>query len=307
MAHYTSMIRKSILLTLVVLAVAFAADNYPKLKYELDATWPQLPAGTHLLSAASVAVDGDDNVYVFHRGTNPIQVFDRRGRFVREFGKDLFTNAHGLTIDHEGNLWTVDNRSNFVAKMDTDGRVKMILGTRGSAGESAVLFDKPTDCFIAPNGDIYVSDGYGNSRIAKFDKDGNFLTAWGKKGVNPGEFNIPHSITLDKDGLVYVADRENYRIQIFNSDGRFLKAWTHVGSPWGLFMTDDGLYMSDGYNDRVLKLDLEGKILGSLGGPGSAPGKFRFPHHLALDSNGAIYVAEILNLRAQRFTPIVEP
>ena len=126
--------------------------------------------------------------------------------------------------------------------------------------------------------------------------------AWGKKGTGPGEFNAPHTIAVDHQGKVYVGDRENHRVQIFDENGRFLKQWTHLGSPWGLYFSEDHhLFMCDGYKNRVLKLDLEGRILGGFGQPGKAPGQFSFSHHLALGKEGELYVAEVLNWRVQKF------
>ena len=243
-------------------------------------------------------------MYVLHRGDHPIIEFDGTGRFVRSLGDGLFIRAHGIEVDREGNIWTVDNDTHMVLKMDPTGRVRMVLGRRGQSGEGEDSFNEPTDVAIAPNGDFYVSDGYGNSRVVKFSKDGTFITAWGKKGDGPGEFDLPHSVALDRQGRVYVGDRENYRIQVFDADGEFLHQWKHVGSPWGLDITaDQTIFMADGRNNRVLKLDLDGKILGVLGGFGKRPGQFNYSHHLALDALGNLYVSEIKNWRVQRFVP----
>ena len=171
-------------------------------------------------------------------------------------------------------------------------------------GTTPVRFNGPTDVAFAPNGDVYVSDGYGNSRVVKFSKDGHHLKTCGRRGTGEGEFHTPHSIAIDTRGRVYVADRENYRIQVFDGEGKFLGQWTHVGAPWGLDLGPDGnLYMADGYNNRVLKLTLEGKILGAFGSPGKLPGQFSFVHHLAVGPDGAVYTAEILNWRPQKFLP----
>ena len=159
----------------------------------------------------------------------------------------------------------------------------LLLGRRGQPAVANERFDRPTDVAFAANGDVYISDGYGNSRVVKYNKHGDYLTEWGKKGIGQGEFNLPHAIVTDKAGRVYVADRENFRVQIFDADGKFLEQWTHVGSPFGFAMSDDGfLFIADGYNDRVLKLDLDGKILGSIGRHGRAPGRFDVVHHLAV-------------------------
>jgi len=203
--------------------------------------------------------------------------------------------------------------------MDTEGHVRMVLGRYRKAGDSVppptpgprglrdeniLLFNRPTDVAFAPNGDIYVTDGYGNSRVVKFTGSGRFVRAWGTKGKGKGQFDTPHSIAVDRQGRVYVADRENYRIQIFNPEGEFLQEWTNVGAPWGLYLTPEQiLYMADGYNNRVLKLDLEGKLLGSFGAPGKLPGQFSYVHNISVGPDGAVYPAEILNWRPQKFLP----
>ncbi len=284
--------------------VGFSQSDHKPLPYELDPQWPQLPVGWNFQETPGVAVGPDQHVYVLHRGDHPIIEFDGTGRFVRSLGDGLFIRAHGIEVDREGNIWTVDNDTHMVLKMDPTGRVRMVLGRRGQSGEGEDSFNEPTDVAIAPNGDFYVSDGYGNSRVVKFSKDGTFITAWGKKGDGPGEFDLPHSVALDRQGRVYVGDRENYRIQVFDADGEFLHQWKHVGSPWGLDITaDQTIFMADGRNNRVLKLDLDGKILGVLGGFGKRPGQFNYSHHLALDALGNLYVSEIKNWRVQRFVP----
>ena len=156
---------------------------------------------------------------------------------------------------------------------------------------------------FAPDGTFFVSDGYGNSRVAKYTKDGEYVKQWGAKGTGDGEFNIVHDIVMDKRGLLYVADRENHRIQVFDQDGKFLRKWPELGAAWGLAYVagEDAFYMSDGVNDQVIRLDKNGKVTGVLGGHGKVAGKFHFPHSVAVDSTGAIYVAEILNWRVQKF------
>ncbi len=294
-------------LTICLIALSLLAlsqTDLPPLPYEPDPDWPHLPEGRYLGEASAVTTDSDGNVYVFHRGQDPIMVFDQNGRFLRSWGEGVFGSAHGLRVGPEGNLWAADVGSHTVVKMDRTGRVRMVLGRRGQPGETDYQFNRPTDIAVAPNGNVYVSDGYGNSRVVKFSKDGKFLMSWGARGVGEGEFNLPHAVALDSEGRVYVADRENFRIQIFDSDGRFLKQWTHLGSPFGLEITDNGfLFMADGYNDRVLKMDLDGRIVGSIGKHGRVPGRFDVAHHLAVGPAGDLYVAEIVTWRVQRFVP----
>ncbi len=291
-----------VLLAVVVFAVTPAQSPPPALPYELVPDWPKLPLGVNLLETPGVAVGPRQQVYIFHRGAQPIIEVGREGRFVRSMGEGLFEAAHGLKVDPEGNLWVTDRSLHIVLKLSPKGRVLMVMGRRGQSGEGDDTFNGPTDVAFAPNGDFYVADGYGNSRVAKFAKDGSFLTAWGKKGDGPGEFNLPHAVAVDAQGRVYVGDRENYRVQIFDADGRFLDQWKHAGSPWGLHITPkQEIFLADGHNNRVLKLDIEGRVLGSLGKKGKLPGEFNFAHHLALDLLGNLYVAEIKNWRVQKF------
>jgi sugar lactone lactonase YvrE len=282
---------------------------FKDLGYKVDPTWPRLPDGWNLKETGSVAVDSRNHVFIFHRGEHPILEFDPRGKYVRSLGEGVFLRPHGLRFDSEGNMWAVDDGAHIVLKMDRNGRVKMVLGRFGRNGESDLLMNRPTDVAFGPNGDIYISDGYNNSRVVKYSKDGQYIKAWGKKGKGEGEFDLPHTIAVDRQGLVYVGDRQNYRIQIFDPDGKFLKQWTHLGSPWGLFLAKDNtLYMSDGWNNRVLKLNLNGEVLGGIAtGTGSRPGQFRFAHHLSVSETGDVYVAEILNWRAQRFFKMQAP
>jgi DNA-binding beta-propeller fold protein YncE len=284
--------------------LALAQANWPRLNYAVDANWPKLPAGWTFQETPGIAVDSREHAFVFHRGPHTIMEFDKAGALVRSWGDDTFVRPHGLKFDPQGNLWAADDGGHVVVKMDAQGRVVMVLGRKNTPGETNDLFNRPTDIAFAPNGDFYVSDGYGNSRVVKFNKEGKFLTAWGKKGTGESEFNIVHAVAVDKQGRVYVGDRENYRMQIFDANGKFLTAWKHVGSPWGVVITEDQmLYMCDGHNNRILKVNLSGEVLGVLSGPGKLPGQVDYSHHIAVGSSGAIYVSEIKNWRAQKFSP----
>jgi DNA-binding beta-propeller fold protein YncE len=299
-----------------------AQTTIPPLPYQVVPAWPRLPLHENFMETAGVAVDGQNNVYVLHRGRNPIMQFNADGQLIRAFGDGLFDRSHSIRIDSEGNIWTVDDGSHTVLKLNRHGRIQMVLGRwrspsdaksampDGSAGgplrglrdEGVVRFSRPTDVAFGPNGDIFVADGYGNSRVVKFSKDGRFLKEWGKRGSAPGEFHTPHSIVADKQGRVYVADRENYRIQVFDAEGKFLKEFRQ-GAPWGLAITaDDHLFMADGYNNRIVKMTLDGKVVGAFGSHGKQPGQFHYCHQLAVTPEGAaVYTAEILNWRAQKF------
>lgn len=296
-----------------------AQSGAPKMNLRPVAHWPQLPAAWNFRETPGIAVDARQHVFVIHRGEHPIMEFDPVGKFVRAFGDGLFDRSHSVRFDPQGNLWAVDDGSHVVMKFDAEGHVRMVFGRYRKAGDSVppphpgprglrdtdvLLFNRPTDIAFAPNGDFYVTDGYGNSRVVKFSGSGRFLKTWGTKGRGKGQFDTPHSIAVDRQGRVYVADRENYRIQIFNPEGEFLQEWTHVGAPWGLYLTPQQiLYIVDGYNNRVLKLDLEGKILGTYGAPGRLSGEFSYVHNVSVGTDGAVYTAEILNWRPQKFLP----
>jgi DNA-binding beta-propeller fold protein YncE len=231
--------------------------------------------------------------------------YDEHGNYLRSIADGEFTHPHGLRIDSDDNLWTTDDGSHLVLKLSPAGRVLLVLGRKDVAAESDWLFNQPTDVAFGLHGEIYVSDGYGNSRVVKFDRDGKFLKAWGKYGTGPGEFNLPHSVAVDRQGNVYVGDRENKRIQIFDADGNFLKEWTSIGYPYGLFITpDQHVWMIDGGYDRILELDPNGKILGAIGDPGHAPGQLAWGHFLVVGKDRKIYAADVLNWRFQVFVPV---
>jgi DNA-binding beta-propeller fold protein YncE len=288
----------------LIMATVAAGQNWQKLNYAVDPEWPRLPAGWTFEETPGVAVDSREHVFVFHRGPHSIIEFNKEGTVARSWGDGIFVRPHGLKFDGQGNLWAVDDQGHMVVKMDAQGRVRMVLGRKNTKGETNDTFNRPTDIAFAPNGDFYVSDGYGNSRVVKFTRDGKFVKTWGKRGEAPGEFNLPHGIAVDKRGRVYVGDRDNRRMQVFDADGNFITQWKHVGSPWGVAMTaDDHIVMCDGYNNRILKLNLNGEVQGVLSGPGKLPGEVDYSHHIAVAASGSIYVAEIKNWRVQKFSP----
>jgi DNA-binding beta-propeller fold protein YncE len=281
-------------------------EKAPQLPHKLVKDWAQLPAGWNFGECSGVSVDKHDNVWVFNRGPHPVVEFDRNGKMLQAWKEVPVVASHGIRVDDQGFVWLVDVAGHQVIKLTPEGRVVMrIGGVVGAAGndETPEAFNRPTGVIFAPNGDFFVSDGYINSRVVKYNSSGEFLTKWGRKGTGDGEFNLVHDVALDSQGKLYVADRTNERVQIFDQKGTFLGKWTGIGAPWGLAYTDKekAIYMCDGVNDRVIKLNLEGQVLGRLGSHGKAPGKFDFPHNIAVDSTGAIYVAEIKNWRVQKF------
>jgi peptidylamidoglycolate lyase len=298
----------SAIVCLVFSSVLAAADlqSGPPLPHRLVADWVKLPAGWNLGECSGVDVDRDDNVWVFNRGPHTVIQFDSSGKFLKEWQDVPIVSAHGLRVDPEGNVWLVDVKGHAVVKCNREGRVLMVIATAGHQpgdNDSKYAFNQPTSVAFLSSGDFLVSDGYVNSRVVRFNRAGEFVAYWGHKGTGDGEFNLVHDVCVDSRGRIYVADRSNSRVQIFDASGKFLGKWTDVGSPWGLYYVarENAIYMADGVNNRVVKLNLEGQVTGVLGGFGKAPGKFDFAHHLAVDSTGAIYVAEIKNWRVQKF------
>ena len=302
-------------LLLVGISASAQSTKPPDLGYKLVPDFLSLPAGANFVEVSGIALNSKGHIFVFNRGPKPLMEFDGNGTFIRTLGDGIFKTPHGLRVDAQDNLWISDIGFNVVLKLSPEGRVLMVLGRKDKAGEfltqsysstflnyDAPLFNQPTDVAFDSSGNIFVTDGYGNSRVVKFDKNGKFIKTWGRKGNGPGEFNLPHSIAFDSKDLMYVADRENNRIKIFDADGNFIKEWTHVGDPWAIVITpDQSLYVADGKNERVLKMNLNGEILGGFGEAGKGPGQFNFAHSIAVTSKGEIYVGEILNWRVQKF------
>jgi DNA-binding beta-propeller fold protein YncE len=267
-----------------------------------------MPAGWKFGRVSAVATNGSGEVYVFQRGkkADPVVVFDAKGRYVRSWGRGLFGNEHAIRVDRDGNVWVTDNGDHQVIKFNPKGERLLTLGVKGKAGEDSGTFNKPTDLAWAPDGSFYVSDGYGNSRVVKFTKDGKYVSAWGSKGSGQGQFNLPHSVAVDAKGQVYVADRENNRIQIFDGNGKFLKQWTHLGATQNLFITPkQELWMITHRNaveirtydclaGRIMKVDLDtGRILGSMESPG---------HWIDVTGAGDIFIGSLTG-NVFRWTP----
>ncbi|MBI3427122.1 MAG: 6-bladed beta-propeller [Acidobacteria bacterium] len=296
-----------LLAALSALAAAFTQlKTGPPLPHKLVNEWAKLPAGWNFGEVSGVATDRQDNVWVFNRGAHPVMQFDRAGKFLQAWPDLKIVSSHGIRVDAEGNIWLIDVKGHVVFKCNPQGRVLMVLGNRqGTPGnnDSKDAFNEPTGIAFAKNGDFYISDGYINARVIKFNRDGEYLTHWGRKGTGDGEFNLVHDVCLDAQERVYVADRLNNRIQIFDAQGKFLGKWTDIGSPWGLVYSqaENCIFMCDGVNNRIVKLSLDGQVLGTLSSYGKVPGKLDFVHNIALDSTGALYVAEIKNWRVQKF------
>jgi DNA-binding beta-propeller fold protein YncE len=326
---------------------AFAQVPVPEITFDSATDFLKLPDNIYLGEAAGVATNSKGDIFVFtrtghptltlgtarpfaHGGTRLFQ-FNQSGQFVREIGQDSYGFMVGqqVRIDSQDNIWTVDQMTNMVIKFSPVGRVLMLLGRKSEsenfpgviptgaggatgAGAQSDIFNKPTDVAWDAAGNIYVSDGNGNARIAKFDKDGKFIKSWGSRGSDPGQFNAPHGIALDLQGNVYVADRGNNRIQVFDSDGNFKTQFTNVGSPAALCISPGPhqyLYTSNSNppNDidvagEIYKMDLDGKVLGKFGRAGKMVKEFGDVNAMDCRNGNDFYVAELINWRVQKLT-----
>jgi hypothetical protein len=274
------------------------------LDYEVLEGWGKLPRGWVYTQVAGVTVDSEDRVLILCRGEHPIIVFSREGEFIESWGEGIFANAHGAYIDAEDNFYCVDNGDHTVRKFARDGELIFTLGTKNKPAPPGKPFNKPTDVAKAPNGDLYVSDGYGNSSVHHFTPDGELLGSWGEPGTGPGQFNLPHGIWAD-DKRISVADRQNNRVQIFTPEGEYIEEWSLL-RPTDIYIDNRGRVYVAELTHRVSILNKRGEVLARLGGEKSfAPGKFVAPHCLWKDSRGALYVGEVLDgQRIQKFIPI---
>ena len=275
-------------------------------RYQPVADWPKLPEGVEMVGVNGIALDSHGCVYAAGGEENAVLVFAPDGKFLRCWGKGTIKGKHGLRI-FKDRVYVADTEMHQMYEFTLEGKLLRSFGTRGKAGLGKNQFDQPTDIAVAANGDIYISDGYGNSRVVCLAPDGSFRRAWGSPGKEPGQFHYSHNIVIDAEGRVYVADRGNNRIQVFTPEGRFLKQWCDVGKPFGLFLTpDQTLFVTDGNPDgphRIMVLNLDGKLLATIGESGQGPGQFDVPHSVHVDEQGNLYVAEVTNKRIQKLVP----
>jgi DNA-binding beta-propeller fold protein YncE len=288
--------------------------------YRVDTDWAKLPDGWAFRDVAAVAVDDKDQVYVFNRGEHPMVVFDREGNFLRSWGEDIFTRAHGLHIAPDQTIYCTDDGDHTMRRCTLDGKVLLTLGIAGKPAPymSGEPFHRCTHTALSPAGDIYVSDGYGNSRVHKYSPDGKLIMSWGEPGNDPGQFNIAHNICCDDDGWVYVADRENHRVQVFDGNGKFETQWHDMHRPCGLCMSagkNPLFYVGElgpgmavnfkvpNIGPRVSIMDNKGALISRLGVTpgGREPDRFLAPHGLAVDRHGDIYVGEVAFTAWPRF------
>jgi DNA-binding beta-propeller fold protein YncE len=351
--------RSSICVVLLFLTSSIFAQQPPEIRYHSVPEFLKLPTDLYLGEVSGVSVNSKGHVFVFSRGgtTGPAYAasaaqlleFGPDGKFLREIGHNLYawSYAHTVKVDKEDNIWVTDKGSDMVIKFNPEGRVALVFGRKQEASDEGTgplkhvkpplppvdgMFRQVTDVAWDTAGNTFISDGYVNSRVAKVDKDGNWLKSWGEPGDQPGQFNTPHSIATDAQGHVYVADRGNRRIQVFDGDGNYLRQISidvavdpnalpamgnkptqttgtmAPGAPWAVCITpgpNQVLYASDAFPGRIYKLSLDGRLLGVLGKSGKQLGQFGWIHEIACPSENELYVAELLNWRVQKL--ILEP
>jgi len=300
---------------------------YPRVNmstwYQVDPAWPQRPNNITWGAMSGVAVDRQDNVWVLMRSNPAVQVYQPDGKFLYSWGEGLIGTGHQLKFDPQGNVWVVDVGKHVVLQFTPKGKLLRTLGTPGKSGCDERHFNRPTDVAVTPEGEVFVSDGYGNARVAHFDKNGRFVNAWGSLGTATGELSLPHVIALDSRGRIYVADRNNARIQVFDQDGKFLDQWRNIIVPCAFCMTKgDELWVCGsspmpwrpednvlGYPPKdqlLMRFDISGKLLQLWSIPKGddgmeRPGELNWVHGLAVDSKGDIYAVDVNGKRAQKF------
>jgi streptogramin lyase len=335
---------------------SLAQQNVPQIPFESVPDFLKLPTGMNFGEVPGVAVDSKGHIYVFTRSnsaTGPaygaaaaqLLEFGPKGEFLREVGKGLYawSEAHSVRIDKDDNIWAIDKGSDMIIKFNQAGRVVWVFGRRKEAADEGAkpwehvnpplppidgLFRQPTDLTWDFQGNIYITDGYVNSRVAKYDKNGDWVKSWGEPGTGPGQFHLPHAIVADRNNNLYVGDRTNRRIQVFDTEGKFLRMFTIdvppdpksravngptpsgdrlaavIGQPNSICITpgpNQVLFVGEStFPGRIFKVSLEGKVLGVIGRSGRNLGQFSGAHALACPSENEVYAAETSNWRVQK-------
>lgn len=345
-----------LIVAVLALAPVAGAQSVPEIPFD-SIPFFKLPPDLNFGEDAGVAVNSKGHVYVFTRSNSAsgpayaataaqLLEFGPDGRFIREIGKGLYawSYAHAVRVDKDDNIWAIDKGSDMIVRFNPEGHVTMVFGRKKEASDEAEpwkrvspprppidgQFRQPTDVTWDPEGNTYISDGYINSRVAKFDKNGDWVTSFGEPGSGPGQLNTPHSIAADAKGNIYVADRGNSRIQVFDRDGKVereirvnvpvppgahsamgptpaadAKGTMGPGAPWAICITPGPtqyLYMADAFPGRIYKLTLDGQVLGTLGKTGKQMKQFAWIHEIACPSENELYVAELLNWRVQKLS-----
>lgn len=281
------------ILSLLLLGTAAFAAEAPY----VSAGFMTIPAEVKLGPMSAVEVDRKGNTYVLHRGEPPLLAFDKEGKYKGGFGSGEFKVAHGLRADKDGNIWTTDNGLHILRKFSPKGVVLATLGEKGVAGGDEKHFRAPDDLVFASNGDIFVADS-GNGRIVRLNKNGQFVSQWGKKGKENGQFSTAHGLAIDSRDRVYVADRGNNRVQVFAPSGEHVATWDGFGNPFGLLVVGKQLIVSEGDKNRMFHFDIDsGKIVNEWGDSEM----LQLPHLMSTDRKGNLYVAEVNGKRVQIF------
>ena len=304
--------------------------DYPRvslsLGYQLDARWPRQRSDYAWEAMAGIAVDPDGFIWTLNRGAMPVQVYGTEGKLVRQWGSGMFQSPHQLSIGPRGHIWIADSHAHAVYQFAPDGTRLRTLGIPGEFGDDERHFKMPTDVVETEAGDVFIADGYRNNRVVHYSGQGKFVKQWGTLGVASGQFSLPHSIDVDSQGRLYVADRNNARVQIFDQTGKFIAQWKNLMVPWTVRITDrDEIYVCGASPSRwrkedvqlgippkdqlVMKLDTSGRILswwqfplGEWGADKQArPGTLAWVHGLGIDSKGNLYLGDIMGKRVQRF------
>jgi sugar lactone lactonase YvrE len=308
------------------------AQNVPEIPYESVANFLKLPPGLYLGEAMGVATNSKGHVFVFTRSASTrLFEFDQNGNYVREIGEGNygFEFAHSVRVDSQDNIWAVDEGTNMVIKFNPAGRIVMVLGRRPEAVAGAVatttgppppaekyLLGRPTDVGWDPQGNIFVSDGYTNHRVVKYDKNGRFIRQVGSErpGSEPSQFNTPHGLAVDAQGNVYVADRANQRIQVFDNDLVLRAVYDNIGTSWTVCVSPGPhqyLFTSNStpngnapgtwdITGEIYKMELDGTIVGRFGHASKELGGFQVVHMLDCRNPNEVFAAEIESWRVQK-------
>jgi DNA-binding beta-propeller fold protein YncE len=274
--------------------------------YEMVESWGSLPTGWTFGPVSAVAADSQNRIYAFQRKDPPVLVFDREGNYLDSWGSKAITDPHGIYIGPDDMIYLTDRDDHVALKFTLDGKPLSILGNRGKPSDTGCTedgglvpraagpFNKPTEMVVAPSGDLYVSDGYRNSRVHHFSADGRLIHSWGEPGKQaPGEFHLPHSVWVDRQGMVYVCDRENNRIQVFTATGQFTAQWTDIHRPTDIYIdAQEIVYVSD-LKPTVTIMDKRGTVIARWDSP--------MGHGLWVDSVGDIYLADVLGKKVTKY------
>ena len=307
------------------------AVNAPDIPFEVVPNFMKMPPNVYMGEGIGVATNSKGHIFVNTCAQQTrVFEFDQNGNYVREIGKDLygFVFCHGVRVDAQDNIWAIDEGANMIIKFNPEGRVVMVLGRRigfpyngmeppVKAADPAppYIYNRPTDVAFDSAGNIFVADGYVNSRIAKYDKNGRFIKQVGRRGSGPGEFTLLHSLVVDGKGDVYGGSRSDQRIVVFDNDLNYKTTYEHVGAPWSMCITPGPhqyLYTSNSNPDnqdselakvsgQVFKMELDGTVVGKFGVPGKEPGQFSTVHGIDCRKENEILVTEIVEWRMQKF------